>query len=928
MTIRIPISAQFDAADVQKQIQIINDQIRILGNTVAMASNKKFEPITLKSKEDLAAFMQQAQKLLKIQTELQQKLGSSGQGGKNPFLADWSKMYGDKATRILKMMNALQFMGVEFNDQQAPKPKPPAPPAPSNPPGPPAPPGPRPPGGGGGLSGWGQQGFNVVNSGLGAMGPVGGVFSNALRSGMSGGAGAGLMGLVGGLAALGVGKIIGAVADKIDKAQDTAIGMDKIYRQIGGIASYGNIKRSVYSTSNALGMDVGEGISLASTYARAANLRQGDNLASGMLLSGGMARTYGMDPNSVAGVMGGFRSANISQNDKDSRRIGLIIGETIGKSNAFGKADELMQAISQYSIQQARQSLTAPNISGYGGAMASLMGSNTPGLDVTGSAQLLSRVNSALSAGGAAGEASQFLTARVGMANGLNPYQLKRLREGGMFATTGQILGGSGDQSFFSMTRDQLRKNYGGGSDDYYMALSNHLGITDAQARAMDKMDTGTIGGASSRLSRLGMDMSQVNATGIATIGQIESGRGLGGIAQGYLNASGKNAISKEERANLLSALGGSDPEALKDVLTQIAGTHGTVQTEGSQIRDGVAELNNNFTKFADNALPALNVMRMALVSMTGGTESALRKSYYASEMNERSAAIGSKYQGQLDANQAARDKLIAQGKGRQTPEGYKAFAKLDEERNAIIKAQNADMEDARKQAHDAAYGPTPAAEVQGQTASGGDYANSAAVQAAEAGAAPEGTGGQPGGGGSSGSGGSSGAYTSAGSGNVGNVRDAKTGKFRRFKSAREGMAVMAGQLLRYQTKEKWGHKKTLRQLISTYAPSKENNTEEYISQVAKWTGIDPDANIDLRDRDTMTKVMRAMIRKESKNGPAAAEGHYEEAIGDAMRNPNNFSEAYPSEVRLSVDVNGPWGTKTANHTMRPYKQQSSWSNR
>lgn len=927
MSIKIPVSAQFDAADVKKQIQIINDQIKNLANEVSLAQNKKFEPITLKSKEDLTAFIGQMQKLLKIQTELQQKLKQTGQ--KNPFTADWSKMYGDKGTRVQKMLNALQFMGVEFEDNPAPKPKPPAPAGGgaggqggggnNPPPAPPVPPRPNP----GSNNGWGQQGLNVLGSGLGAMGPVGGVFNNALRSGMSGGAGAGLMGLVGGLAALGVGKIIGAIADKIDKAQDTAIGMDKIYRQIGGIASFSNIKNTVYGAGSALGMDVQEATGLGSTYARAANLRAGDNLGTGMLVSGGMARTYGLDPSMVAGVMGGFRGSNISRNDQDTRRIGLIIGETIAKSNAFGKADEMMQAVSQFAIAQARQSLTGPNIGAYGAGMASLVGSNTPGLDVAGSAALLSRVNSALTSGGAMGESSQMLTARVGAANGMNPFQLRQMREAGMFATKDQVFGGGGDQSFFSMTRDQLRRNYGGGSNDYYLAMANHLGLTVAQAKAMDKMDTGTIGGASARMSSLNMDISKVNPTSLATIGQIESGRGLGGIAQGYLNGKGKEALSKSEREDLLSALGGNDPEKLKNVLTSIAGAHGTVQTEGSQIRDGIAELNNTMTKFADNALPALNVMRMAMVKLTGGSESALRRAYETTEMNDRAGAIGSKYKPQLEANQAARDKLIAQGKGRQTPEGYKEFTRLDEERNSILAKQSADLAAARKETHEMAYGPATTVEASGQT--GVDVSNSAAVAAAEAGA---GGGGGGGGGGSQPAG--TGAAGNVGGGNVGNLR-ARGGGWQRFAGAREGMSAMAGQLLRYQSGkfDKNNRRKTLRQLISTYAPSSENNTSEYVSQVASWTGLNPDSEIDLRNPDVMRKVLEAMIRKENGNkGLAAAAGHYDEAISDAMSNKRNFTDSFPSEVRLAVDVNGPWGTKTAEHTMRPYKQDRAWSAR
>ncbi|EIP9220976.1 lytic transglycosylase [Salmonella enterica] len=758
---------------------------------------------------------------------------------------------------------------------------------------------------------------------------MGSVFNNALRSGMAGGAGAGLMGLVGGLAALGVGKIIGAIANKIDKAQDAAIGMDKIYRQIGGIASYRNVKNTVYGAGSALGMDVNEAIGLGSSYARAANLRAGDNLGTGMLISGGMARTYGIDPNTAAGVMGSLRGANISRNDQDTRRIGLLIGETIAKSNAFAKADELMQAVSQFAVAQARQSLTAPNIAGYGGAVSSLMGMNLPGLDVAGSTQLISRVNSALTQGGAQGEASQMLTARVGSANGLNPYQLRQMREGGMFATKGSVFGKGGDQSYFSMTRDQIRRNYGAGTDDYYMALANHLGITIAQAKAMDKMDTGMLGSAQRGLEAAGLDMSKVNPTSLGTIAQIQSGRGLGGIAQGYLNGKGKQALSGQEREDLLSALGGSDPEKLKTVLTQIAGTHGTVQTEGSQIRDGIAELNNTMTKFADNALPALNVMRMALVKMTGGSESALRKAYETTEMNERAGAIGSKYKPQLEANQAARDKLIAQGKGRQTPEGYSEFTRLDKERADIIAKQEADLSTARKEAHEMAYGPSTAVEASGAT--GVDISGSASVAAAEAQAGGSDAGSVP-----ATSGGGGGGSLPAGAGPAGNVRGGNIGNLRgvnggwqRFDSARGGMAAMAGQLLRYQSKKKFGHKKTLRQLISTYAPSNENNTAEYVAQVAKWTGLNPDSDIDLRNPEIMRKVLEAMIRKENgQKGLNAAAGHYDEAIGDAMRTSRNFSAEYPSEVRMSVDVNGPWGTKTAEHTMRPYKQERAWSAR
>ncbi|EGM6703853.1 lytic transglycosylase [Salmonella enterica subsp. enterica serovar Nigeria] len=912
MSIKIPVSAQFDAADVKKQIQIINDQIKILGNTVAMAQNKKFEPITVKSKEDLEAFTKQVQKLLKIQTELAQKMGQAGMGGKNPFLQDWTKIYGDKATRIEKMRSALQFMGAEFNDQPGPKPKHPAP----------VPPAPPIPGGGGWQSGWGRQGLNVLNSGLNAAGPVGGVFSSALSSGLSGGAGAGLMGLVGGLAAMGVGKIIGAIAEKIDKAQDTAIGMDKIYRQIGGIASYSRVKSTVYGVSNALGMDVSEGIGLASQYSRAANLRRGDNLATGMLISGGMARSYGIDPNTVAGVMGGFRGSNIARNDQDARRIGLIMSETIAKSGAFAQSGEMMQAISQYMTAQARQSLNAPNIGAYGGAVSSLMGMNVPGLDVAGSAGLLQRVNAALSGGGAMGEASQYLTARVGNRMGLDPTQLRMLRENGMFATKSSTFGAGsiwaktmgagpgGDQSFFSATRDQLRDNYGNNKEMYYQALANHMGISMSQAMALDQMDTGIVNGAGSRMSRLGLDIGKVNATSYAELGRIESGKGLGEMSQQYLRMGGKNALSKEERDKLTSALAGSDPEKLKDVLMEVASKRGAVETEGSQIRDGIAQLNNTMTRLADNAIPALNIMRMAMVNKFGGTEAELKSKYIENETKERRKAVFEKYateREQLATSEANLRKAGIAANDPNDPKGAAAWAKLHHQQAAHQARMNAELGQINKDVM-LETGGMSAAEIPGSTANG-NYGASAAVAAAESAGVLSG-GSLPAG--------SSAAGNNAG-GNIGNMRNPNGPGWQRFSSVREGMAKMAGQLLRYRSgafRNSGIQLKTLREIVNKYAPPSEN--KHYVEDVALWTGINPDTEIDLRDQATLKKIMAAMIRRESKQGPALAAGHYDEAIGDAMRNQNNFTKEYPAQdVNLHMKLETPQGNYTAKHTLK-----------
>ncbi len=74
MTIKIPISAEFNGSDLNKQIAAINARIKQMGDTIAKANGQKFEPITLKTKDDLKYFVQQSEKLLKIQGELRNRM--------------------------------------------------------------------------------------------------------------------------------------------------------------------------------------------------------------------------------------------------------------------------------------------------------------------------------------------------------------------------------------------------------------------------------------------------------------------------------------------------------------------------------------------------------------------------------------------------------------------------------------------------------------------------------------------------------------------------------------------------------------------------------------------------------------------------------------------------------------------------------------
>lgn len=58
-------------------------------------------------------------------------------------------------------------------------------------------------------------------------------------------------------------------------------------------------------------------------------------------------------------------------------------------------------------------------------------------------------------------------------------------------------------------------------------------------------------------------------------------------------------------------------------------------------------------------------------------------------------------------------------------------------------------------------------------------------------------------------------------------------------------------------------HRGTIRQIITSWAPAHENDTERYVQQVVQFTGINPDETILFEDKPTMCALVQAMARVE-----------------------------------------------------------------
>lgn len=666
MSIKIPVSASFDATDLKAQIQQVNDQIRVLANQVSMANKQSFNPINLRSKEDLTAFTAQMQKLLKIQTELAGQMQKTGQAGKSPLSADWSKMYADQAQRMKKMQSMLQFLGVEFENLPTPKPKPPAvqPPAPTTArqPAPTAP----------AVSQWGNAGARVFHGALGGFGSAGNVASGAINAGISAGAGAGLAGLIGGLGALAAGAVISKVMDSVGDSQQQAIAMDKVIRATGiRNASLNGGRAAFYSAANGVGMDINAFTNYAGQYQRQSGFVGGSMaLATEAQGIGQFARGFGLEPSEAAGPFATARRLNTMSNNAEFQKLGLLIGEGIVKSGAFSQSQQFMEAASQFISMQARQSLTAPNVGAFAGSLASLVSSKTPGLDVANSASLLNQANNAMMNGGSYGEASQALTARAFMRAGINdPFQSRLLSQAGMFATPNSVMGpgsqyaahfgaknfgAAGNQSAFDLTRNQLRRALGSNTKEYYAAMSNHFGVGYAQAMALGDMSTTDLNSTQRQLKTAGVDINSVNLSSIGDLMRIQRGGGRA-VAGELLGRSGANALATSDRERLNQALASGNKEQIDKVTTSIVAATGQTKTEGERTRDSLAAVKNTIQQYSDKAIPLLNTSMQALVTLTGKAPGQMRRDYLEAEHKENLSNIRAQGNGDV---QAAEEKL------------------------------------------------------------------------------------------------------------------------------------------------------------------------------------------------------------------------------------------------------------------------------
>lgn len=613
MSIKIGVQAEFDS-------QAITAELNKLGKSIAQANKTKFEPIPAGAVKNMDELEKRFQKLLQLNREMSRRITVSGQKGSSFLDLDWGKLYENERTKSAKMAQAFSFVtGAGFS---------------------------RPSGGGqrqsGGFADESRRiGWNATEAGLRAAGPATGGMTNvaagAVNRGMSAGFGAGLMGLLGGALALGVSKIVGSISEKLDEAEANAIANDRLKRVLGDVTvSFGVLKETVRATADQTHVLYSEAAQLTTQFAKQGNLKSNDyrTIAGETGVGIGMARSLGIDPAQGVGPLATMRGLRITNNDQETRRMALLIGETIGKSDAFAKSTEVMQALTGFAARQTSLAMSAANVSGYAGLYSSMVGTGYAGFDPANSASILGRVISTLQQGGGAGEASQFFSSRIAEQNGLNPIAGSIWREsplssvgeafgpdtavGRYLSKRGVSLPGGNGGSFYAQTLEQMKRQY---SDPWMLlnASSRHLGISNGQAAAMLDLNPNQMGELEGRLGK-DFDLSKLRGEAITSMSKIlgaDEGQ-LKSVADDLRSRIGTDELSKDEVDRLNSAMSSGDINKMKDTLLALTASRGQEQTQGKDIHDSKVALDNMKTLMADQLIPLTQDMRAGILYLAG----------------------------------------------------------------------------------------------------------------------------------------------------------------------------------------------------------------------------------------------------------------------------------------------------------------------
>ncbi len=505
-------------------------------------------------------------------------------------------------------------------------------------------------------------------------GSIAGMLGGAFGSLMSGGGIASTTGnLFGSLAGRGIGsafaspgigfaagtilsKTLGAIGSRIDKgmttAQNNLIETSVLRHSIGSAANDFNLlSASIKSASdNVGGLLDSETIKLFKSVSKASGATNIGRLYSDSLVAGQYSKAMGTDLSATGSFFGTMRSLGISTNDQSSRRIGTIIGEAIGKTGAFAKADEMMSAVSNFASISTRTTLMAQPraMEGYAGLLSTMASGSIK--DISGIASIIAQADASFRAGGGMGEASwnaRLASYQQGYSSRINGLDVQYLNEMGMMGHASDVFGknskfyqfgtsrekarydaimadmrkrGTLGKSNFDVVLQNLQRQTGGG---YLMAssLANDFRITSSQAISLigAHRQYGGTAGLGNELSKRGLKGLSPDQVIRASAFLNADRNTLNEGADALLSGVGyNNALTAGQRKQLEAARNGGNDETLRELVLQFTATRTWEKDQGKATETAIKGMDNTVSRMSEKLVGAMNEARDAVLIMAG----------------------------------------------------------------------------------------------------------------------------------------------------------------------------------------------------------------------------------------------------------------------------------------------------------------------
>ncbi|MGO8915386.1 MAG: hypothetical protein ACLQJR_05710 [Stellaceae bacterium] len=446
-----------------------------------------------------------------------------------------------------------------------------------------------------------------------------------------------------GLGMLGIGGLASTMKAGLDHAMAENNSIDTAIRSAG---AFGTSLESLRSITQKVGDQFGylytDTAKFAGVWAKAAGNLGG---VGGMGTALGLARAFGLDPSSSVGF---FASASRTGADRgDQRKFAAMIAEAVTSSGFAGMGGDFMKAVQNFSETAARMGLTTPNSGAYASALSGLMQISGGKLDAAGAANLLGAADSNMRGGGSGMFGQSFMMQALsrGTQGLTDPFMISALEQQGIFGTTADTFAkdsplrkmmaafGAGNFPALSSTTNldkmmaEFDKQYAGSGSVAPAALMQALGLpTMAQASEMwllHKQSPGGMGAMSALLKRNGINLGDVNPSGLGEISGIAGAKDFDSLnAYGDQMLSG-GQLSGDEQTRLRTAMSGSSMGALKDTLVQLVAKHGQVENDATSMRRLVAGVDNLETLLGEKIASPLAGILTAVNKLAGITADA-----------------------------------------------------------------------------------------------------------------------------------------------------------------------------------------------------------------------------------------------------------------------------------------------------------------